>query len=209
MKILMYGDSITDMCRERNDALVTGYGAGYVFYVVGDLARKNPEKYTVLNHGIAGNRSVDLYARLGCDVWFDKPDVLSILIGVNDVWHEEWHNEVEIDRYEKIYRMMIEDTKKKLPNIKIMLLEPFVLKGTATTELFNDRFVKVYEYAKVVKKLAKEYNLTFVPLQKELEKATEHVDVSYYLTDGVHPNVAGARLIADEWMKAFNKEIDI
>ena len=105
-------------------------------------------------------------------------------------------------RYEKVYRMLIEDTKKVLPDVKFMLLEPFVLKGTATEAAF-DRFSEVREYAKVVRKLAEEYGAYFVPLQKALDEKSEKYGVYPYLFDGVHPNMAGATLIADEWMKVF------
>ena len=80
---------------------------------------------------------VDLYARIKKDVWNLKPDVLSILIGVNDVWHEIGsRNGVEIDRFERVYRTLIKETLERLPDCKIMLLEPFVLKGAATEEQY-------------------------------------------------------------------------
>lgn len=209
MKILFFGDSITDMNRNRlqPDGGIYTYGSGYVFCATSDLLKENPLKYEIINRGIGGNRVVDLYARIKSDVWNHNPDVLSILIGVNDVWHEiDCGNGVELDRYEKVYRMLIEDTLKVLPNVKIMLMEPFVLHGTATDEKF-DKFAAVFDYAKVVKKLAEEYNLTFVPLQKTLDKAAEEYGAERYLFDGVHPDMAGARLIADEWLKAFNEKI--
>ena len=86
MKILFYGDSITDMGRNRNDApgTVYSYGVGYTNFVVGELKYAAPEKYELINRGISGNKVVDLYARLKADVWNHSPDVLSILIGVND-----------------------------------------------------------------------------------------------------------------------------
>ena len=131
MKILMFGDSITDAHRERDcDGSVFSYGNGYVFNVAGELLSENPLGYEIINRGISGHRITDLYARIKSDVWNFNPDVLSILIGVNDVWHEIAHkNGVELDRFEKVYRMLIEDTLKVLPNVKIMILEPFILKG--------------------------------------------------------------------------------
>jgi lysophospholipase L1-like esterase len=114
---------------------------------------------------------------------------------------------VEIDRFEKMYRMLIEDTKERLPNIKIILMEPFVLKGTATEEAYG-QFIEVKEYAKVVKTLAKEYGLDFLPLQDMLDKAAEKFGASYVLEDGVHPTIVGAKLIADEWLKLFHEKIE-
>lgn len=209
MKILMYGDSITDAGRSRSDDFaLDSYGHGYVKFLAGELLAENPTKYQIINRGVSGNRIVDLYARIKIDVWNEKPDVLSILVGVNDVWHEiDAQNGVEIDRFEKMYRMLIEDTLTRLPNLKIILCEPFVLEGTATQEKF-DRFLEVKEYAKVVKNLAKEYGLYFLPLQEKLEKAAQEYSSELYLGDGVHPAMAGAKLIASEWLALFKEQIE-
>lgn len=205
MKVLFFGDSITDMHRNRDTMGVFSYGNGYVFFATGDLKKADPN-IEVVNRGISGNKVVDLYARVK-DVWNHQPDVLSILIGVNDVWHEiSSQNGVEIDRFEKMYRMLIEDTLKVLPKVKIMLLEPFILKGTAT-ELNFDKFLTVKEYAKVVKKLSEEYGLFFVPLQEAFEKGAEKNGAEKYLYDGVHPDILGARLIADCWLEVYDERV--
>ena len=216
MKILFYGDSITDAGRMREDLTgstgLGGLGYGYVRSIADKLIGEHPNEYEVINTGISGNRIVDLYSRIKADCWNLEPDLISILIGVNDVWHELGgrENGVEIDRFEKVYRMLIEDTKKRLPNVKIMLLEPFVLEGAATRSHEGEpdryqRFLSVYDYAKVVKKLAEEYGLVFVPLQEKLTEGAKKHGVEYYLNDGVHPWFGGAKLIADEWYKAFEK----
>lgn len=204
MRILFYGDSITDMNRNRDaDFSFNSYGYGYPIFVAGDLYFNEPEKYEIINRGIGGNRIVDLYARIKKDVWNLKPDVLSILIGINDVWHELYgENGVELDRFERSYRILIEDTKKVLPEIKIVICEPFVLKGSATEEKYEG-FLQIKEYAKVAKKIAEDYNLYFLPLQDKFDQAAELHGANYYLYDGVHPNVAGAKLIAEEWLKLF------
>jgi lysophospholipase L1-like esterase len=214
MRILFYGDSITDAGRNRDAAItnIAALGYGYVRVVADRLIGKNPEKYEVINRGISGNRIVDLYSRIKVDAWNLEPDVMSILIGINDIWHEvALKNGVEIDRFENVYRMLIKDTLKALPNVKLILCEPFVLEGSATknTEDLPDkyeRFCEVYKYAEVVKKLAKEFNVPFVPLQERFNEEAKKSKVEYYLMDGVHPNVAGATLIADEWVKTFEKE---
>ena len=204
MKIVFFGDSITDMNRNRDvDGNAFGYGVGYVNSVSGTLKYENPEKYQIINRGIGGNRVVDLYARVKVDVWNQEPDLISILIGVNDVWHEIYgNNGVEIDRFERIYRMLIEDTKKRLPNVKFILCEPFVLKGSATEEKYEE-FCEVKKYAAVVKKLAEEYGAPFVALQEKFDEEAAKYGAEHYLYDGVHPDVAGAKLIAEEWLKAF------
>ena len=205
MKVLFYGDSITDAGRNRD--LLYGeesLGFGYVKYAAEGLRERGFAEEEIINRGISGNRIVDLYARIKADCWNHKPDFISVLIGVNDVWHEiEHQNGVELDRFEKMYRFLIEDTKKALPGVTMILCEPFVLKGPATTEKF-DRFMEVYKYAEVVKKLAEEYGLYYLPLQETLTK-TAGDNETEYLSDGVHPAVAGAKLIANEWLNAFDK----
>lgn len=210
MKIVLFGDSITDMGRDRSaDLTAFSYGHGYSNSVTVQLTKSNPLKYEIYNHGVSGDRIVDLYARIKKDVWNLSPDVLSILVGVNDIWHDflESPNGVDIKRYEKIYRMIIEDTKERLPNIKIILCEPFILKGTVTEEHL-DHFEKIKDYAKVVKKLADEYGLYFLPLQQKVDEAAKKFGAEKYLYDGVHPTLAGTGLIADAWLDLFRKEID-
>ena len=206
MKILFFGDSITDAGRDReSDVSETALGCGYVKYAAQELTAGGENE--VINRGISGHRVVDLYARIKVDCWNLKPDVLSILIGVNDVWHELYHqNGVEIDRFEKVYRMLLEDTKKVLPDTKIILCEPFVLQGAATMEK-DDEFLDVYNYAKLVKRLAEEYGCEFLPLQDKLTAAAETSQASDYLSDGVHPAEKGAMLIADEWVKLFREKV--
>ena len=208
MKILFFGDSITDMGREKSEEIsVRSYGDGYVFFVAGDLKRENPN-VQIVNRGISGNRIVDLYARIKKDVWNHKPDLLSILVGVNDVWHElgEAKNGVELERFKRIYKMLIEDTKKVLPDLKIVLMEPFILKGSATEERIEE-FLQVKEYAKAVKELAEQTGSYFIPLQQKLDEAEKMNGGRAYLYDGVHPDIAGARLIADEWINFYNENI--
>ena len=205
MKVLFFGDSITDMCRNR-DADSVFCGNGHVFYIAGEMKREDPS-IEIINRGISGDRVVDLYARIKKDVWNQAPDVLSILIGVNDVWHEvAAKNGVELDRFIRIYDMLISDTLNALPNVKIILCEPFILKGEATEEKY-DSFLTVKDYAKAIKNLAEKYSVAFLPLQDAFDKAAEKTCVQDYLFDGVHPNIAGARLIADEWLKLYNEKV--
>lgn len=212
MKILFFGDSITDAGRNREmPTHLYGLGCGYVRVIADRVLGENPTAHEIINKGISGNRIVDLYARIKSDVWNLQPDLVSILIGINDIWHEiENQNGVDIERFESVYRMIIEDTKKALPNVKMILCEPFVLEGLATVEEGTnkfERFCEVYEYAKVVRKLAKEFNLPFVSLQDKFTECAKEYSPADYLYDGVHPHIAGATLIADEWVKVFKKSI--
>lgn len=209
MKILFFGDSITDAGRSREeDHSIWAYGHGFVKFISGELIASDPTKYEIYNRGVSGNRIVDLYARVKSGVWNLQPDVLSILIGINDVGHEISRGDgVDILRFEKVYRMLLEDTLARLPDVKLILCEPFVLEGSATAENLN-AFLEVKQYAKVVEKLAKELGAYFLPLQEKLEQAALKYSPELYLADGVHPAVAGAKLIANEWLALYKKEIE-
>lgn len=205
-KFLFFGDSITDAWRGRdaepNEVVI--YGSGYVNRLAGDLMSESPQN-KVYNRGICGNRIVDLYARIKQDFWSIEPDCATILIGVNDVWHEVHDkNGVELDRFETVYRMLIQDTKVRFPEMRIILMEPFVLHGKSTTPWY-EQFLKVLDYAKVVEKIAKEFSLEFVPLQQKFNELAAINGEEYYLGDGVHPTVVGAKVIADEWLKVYKK----
>ncbi|MBQ7340489.1 MAG: SGNH/GDSL hydrolase family protein [Clostridia bacterium] len=214
MKILFFGDSITDMRRERTveDNSVFSYGVGYPNFVIGELDSKFPRKHQVINRGISGNRVVDLYARAKLDCWNHKPDLLAILIGTNDIWARFNNNGTSNDRFEKIYRALIEDTIKELPDTKIVLFEPFALPGNVTTNPTDktiwERFSKIEELAVIVKNLAKEYNLNFIPLQEDFNIVSKKYGVENYLFDGVHPAPAGAKLIADKFLDYFYKNFE-
>ena len=210
MKLLFFGDSITDMGRSRNisDPPVFAYGYGYPFIVASKLSEIDPIKYTVVNRGVGGNRIVDLYARVKADVWNESPDVLGILIGINDIWHElAVKNGVDVDRFEKVYSMLIEETLEKLKGVKIVLFEPFVLKGSAT-EKDLEYFLTIKEYAKRVEKIAKKYGLFFLPLQKRFDERANKYGAETYLYDGIHPSVAGATLIANSFVEFFKNNIE-
>lgn len=207
--ILFQGDSITDANRSRED--FTNLGFGYPNFVKGELGFLYPEKFDFQNRGISGNRIVDLYARIKLDTINLKPDYLSILIGVNDVWHEiSRENGVDVEKYKKIYCMMLDEIYEALPDIKIMILEPFVLEGQATCnteeapnrwEIFN---TEVKKRAQAAKEVAQKYNIPFISLQNKFDEVSKNTENSYWLADGVHPTAMGHELIKREWIKCFS-----
>ena len=203
MKILFQGDSITDCGRDWNND--SQLGRGYAYLVSTYLGLKEPNKHTFINKGISGNRVVDLYARIKRDIINYQPDVMSILIGVNDVWHElgESPNGVDADKFFKIYSMLIEEVKEALPNIKIMIMEPFVLEACSTTEHWEFFKTEVAKRADMAKKIAEKYNLPFIELQGSFDKLAKEAPNSYWLGDGVHPTPAGHEFIKNEWLKAY------
>ena len=203
MRILFQGDSITDADRSRQDS--SRLGVGYPRLVEAALGFSEPGKYEFLNRGISGNRIVDLYARIKADIINLKPDVMSILIGVNDVWHElgEDPNGVDADKFFKVYSMLIEEVQASLPSIKIMILEPFVLKGPSTVDNWEFFSTEVSKRAEMAKRIADKFDLTFIPLQDGFDKLCENAESTYWIGDGVHPTAKGHEFIKNEWIKAF------
>ncbi|MBQ4096971.1 MAG: lysophospholipase, partial [Clostridia bacterium] len=172
MRILFQGDSITDC--GRNYSNDDGFGAGYPLYVRAELGFCEPGCHEFINRGISGNRIVDLYARMKRDIINLRPDVMSILIGVNDVWHEiNDQNGVDAEKFYKIYSMLISEIKAELPELKIMILEPFAVKGPATTEAWDTFSVEVAKRAEVARRIAEEFSLTFVPLQAGFDELSK------------------------------------
>ena len=203
-RILFQGDSITDAGRNR-EALPesnTGYGAGYPALVAARIFGDHlGNGYNIINRGISGNRVVDLYARWKKDCLNLNPDVLSILICVNDTWHEksESRNGVEVERYKLIYDMLLEWTVKTLPEIKLVLMEPFVLETGAVSA---DWLPEIAERGAVVKELAEKYNAIFIPCQQIISDAAAKAGADdLILRDGVHPSVMGHQVLADAWLK--------
>lgn len=205
VKILFQGDSITDAMRSyESDAFC---GVGYPTLVASELGYEAPGEYEFINRGISGNRSVDLLARIKRDIINIEPDVMSILIGVNDVWHELAEgNGVDTKTYEVYYRLLIEQIKKALPNTRIMILEPFLLKGSATEGKWDTFRSEVEKRAEVSRRIADDYGLEFIPLMDKFDEAAKLADTGVWLLDGVHPTSAGHELIAREWVKAFKKQ---
>ena len=209
--ILFMGDSITDADRSRtNDG---NMGCGYPTLVAGHLGSRYPYQFRFLNRGIGGHRVVDLYARIKADMINLKPDYMSILIGINDVWHEiGGHNGVDAEKFEMVYDWMIRELRRELPQMKLMLLEPFVLPGRATrsTEEIPDRWeffrAETDLRRAAVKRLAEKHGLVFVPLQERFSAANADApEDGYWLVDGVHPTAAGHDLIKQAWLECFEK----
>lgn len=208
--ILFQGDSITDSRRDRNDNQFPG--SGYATMVAGQLGFDRPGAYRFLNRGIGGNRISDLYARIRQDFINLKPDYLSILIGVNDVWHEISHqNGLSEERFERMYDLLISEILEDLPGVKIMILEPFVLEGSATEAISErpDRWeifrTEVPRRASACRRIAEKYHLVYVPLQECFDQACGLVPAKQLLFDGVHPTPMGHELIKREWLRGFGK----
>ncbi len=208
--ILFQGDSITDGNRGRNNDPNHIMGHGYAFSIASRLGADYPEKqYNFINRGISANKIIDLKARWQTDTLDLKPDVLSILIGVNDSSSMivNWEPYITIEEYENVYRELLEQTVTKFPGIILVLCEPFILEvGNVKSnwEAFQSDIVKRQA---IVRSLAIQYNAVFVGFQEVFNKACEKAPADYWIWDGVHPTVAGHELMAREWILQVEKRI--
>lgn len=205
MNVVFQGDSITDGGR-CGLGLVAGLGASYPFLCMAALSAENPGAYTFYNRGIAGNRVTDLLARWKKDCLNLEPDYLSILIGVNDVGHEiNEQNGVDAALFETVYDLLISEALKQNPNLKIVLMDPFVMAGSLTDEHLERFQTEVALRREAVAHLAEKYHLPVIHLQEIFEKACKQAPVSCWIGDGVHPTPAGNALIAEHWIAKFHE----
>jgi lysophospholipase L1-like esterase len=208
--ILFQGDSITDGNRGRNEDPNHIMGHGYAFSIASRVGADYPEKrYQFYNRGISANKVTDLEKRWQADTLDLKPDVLSILVGVNDANSVVYNRQppVSIEEYEEVYQALLEKTRAIFPEIILVLCEPFVLKVGRMNEKWEASYSDMLKRQAIVRKLAQNYDAVFVGFQEVFDKACEKVPCDYWIWDGVHPTVAGHELMAREWMKQVEKRI--
>jgi lysophospholipase L1-like esterase len=208
--ILFQGDSITDGNRGRSQDLNHIMGHGYAFSIASRLGADYPEKkFVFYNRGISGNKVNDLEKRWQADTLELKPDLLSILVGVNDSASVVFQREpvISTERYEEIYRTLLDRTLLLFPKVLPVVCEPFVLKVGKVKENWDAFNADIEKRQTVVRKLATEYNAVFVGFQEIFDKACEKAPAEYWKWDGVHPTVAGHELMAREWIKQVEKRI--
>jgi lysophospholipase L1-like esterase len=204
-RILFQGDSITDAGRDRdrwepNDA--AALGNGYAYLAMTRLLADQPLLgLEVFNRGISGNRVPDLAERWARDCLELEPDVLSILIGINDLWHKmEGRYAGSVLDYETAYRDLLRATRQALPHTQIVICEPFVLRCGAVNDAW---FPEFEERRAVASRLAKEFRTPFVAFHALFERAlASGCAAEYWAEDGVHPTPAGHQLMADAWLAA-------
>ncbi len=204
-KLVMIGDSITDSGRGRpiGEGLFGAIGNGYAGLVSGLIGSTYPEKeIRIVNMGCSGDTVRELKARWDSDVLQLKPDWLSIMIGINDVWRQldlplmpEAH--ICIEEYSNTLEDLIQQT---LPTLKgLILMTPFFIESCK-----NDRMRSTMDaYGNVVRELAVKYNAVFVDTQAAFDGLLEHFHSSSLAWDRVHPNVTGHMVIARAFLKAI------
>ncbi|WP_349866758.1 SGNH/GDSL hydrolase family protein [Leifsonia sp. WHRI 6310E] len=193
-RLVFAGDSITDAGRDRTDD--GSYGDGYVALIVDDLAAQGAD-VVVVNRGIAGDRTVDLERRWEQDVRAEGPDVLTIAIGVNDMWRRfDSDDPTSAADFEATYRRLLDRADARV----VLLVEPYVVpirpdQAEWATDLDEKRAV--------IARLADETGARFVPVQAAFSRAAEQHGAAAIAPDGVHPTPAGSRLLADAWLAAY------
>ena len=202
--VLFQGDSITDAGRDRNSTKPNDAGAlgsGYPLLVTAALLAARPKDgLQCYNRGISGNKVPDLQQRWQRDTLDFKPDVMSILIGVNDFWHTLDHGYTgTVQDYEQQYTALLDETRRALPTLRLIVLEPFVLRTGAVTERWFPEFDQRRAAAGRVAAHAK---ATFVPLQSIFDDKVRSAPPAYWAADGVHPTAAGHAVIAEQWRRA-------
>ena len=210
LTILFQGDSITDAGRSKEGYYANhtwgGMGAGYAMYSVGALLGRNlNSNMRCYNRGISGNKVHQLASRWEEDCMQIRPDVLSILIGVNDFWHTiDLGYKATVKTYEDDFKKLLDRTLKELPDLKLMICEPFVVKGGSAIKA-EAWFPAFMAYQKAAKNIASEYKANWVPFQKTFDDALKSSTVEALCPDGVHPTLGGSYLMAQEWLGVFEK----
>lgn len=192
--ILFFGDSITDAGRRDDPEQL---GDGYVRVIAGRLSESHPE-LRVVNRGIGGNRTGDLIARLDADCIDERPDVVSVLIGINDVWRRyDDDDATSAEQFEANLRTILAAIRQRT-DAAIVILEPFLLPVTDKLRFREDLDPKI----EIERRLADEFGATFVALDASLIAHAQESSPEDIAGDGIHPTPYGHRIVADRWLAA-------
>jgi len=202
--VLFQGDSITDAGRDRQVSepnLARGLGNGYPLLVAAAALAAHPDgALRFYNRGVSGDKVPDLASRWATDTLPLQPDVLSILVGVNDFWHKLSHGYTgTVQQYEDQYASLLEETRRTLPRVRILVLEPFVLRCGAVDDRW---FPEFDERRRAARRVAQHAGASFVPLQAVFDDLARKGVPQYWAADGVHPTPAGHAVIAEQWRRA-------
>ena len=203
--ILFQGDSITDAGRDKikQQANFPGsFGSGYAYLAASNLLNVMAEKqFLIYNRGVSGNKVFQLADRWQKDCFDLKPQLVSILIGVNDFWHKlDGKYDGTVEKYETDFRQLLKLTLKLLPDVKLVIGEPFAVLGCSAV---NEKWYPEFDSYRVsAKKIAGEFKAVFIPFQSIFNEAQKHAPGKYWTADGVHPSMPGCSLMAEAWLKA-------
>jgi len=203
---LFQGDSITDGNRGRNyKDLNHILGHGFPFSIASRIGYDFPDRnLTFINRGISGNKVTDLANRWKEDALDLNPDVLSILIGINDTSSNIGNNpmmQVKPQKYDEVYRSLLDQTVTQNPDIVLVLNQPFVFKHASTLNNWEQRYSDLVERQKIVENISLDYKAIYVRLQEVFDAACKRALAEYWIWDGIHPTVCGHELITREWIR--------
>ena len=206
---LFQGDSITDGNRTRNNDWNHVMGHGYAYIIVSKLWYEHPRKgFHFFNRGISGNKVTDLQARWQTDALDIKPNLISMLVGINDVSaFLDGDAAFGAGQYESGYRTLLQQTQQQLPGVQLVLGEPFILPVGRVKEKWEAYNREVQQRQQIVKKLSTEYNAILVEFQGAFTKALTKAPADYWIWDGIHPMPAGHELMAREWLTQVSKKL--
>ncbi|WP_437222053.1 SGNH/GDSL hydrolase family protein [Planctomicrobium sp. SH661] len=197
-RVLFQGDSITDGNRGRNSDPNHILGHGYAFLIAAKFGGEIPElNLDFVNRGISGNTIRNLKERWQPDTLDLKPDVLSILIGVNDQ-----DSQIPMNEFEQTYDELLAQTRKSLPDVKLVLCEPFGLPVGGVKSNWESWSRGLNQRSVIVERLAQKYDAAVVHFQTAFDQAVEEAPAEYWIWDGIHPTYRGHQRMAQEWERA-------
>lgn len=199
--ILFQGDSVTDV--DRGDASTNFLGKGYPAIAAKQLAREGSCD-VFLNRAMAGDRAVDLLRRWQEDCLDIRPDILSLLLGVNDAW---WKDDgvrmgTPVEKFEKQYDSLLSQVIEQKNDTIIIIMEPFLLPFPDDRMAWRATLDPIVH---AIRRLAKKYRAKYVPLDGLFAAAAIERGYEAVCADGVHPTPFGQELIAKEWLRAFRE----
>jgi lysophospholipase L1-like esterase len=201
-RILFQGDSITDGNRGRSADPNHILGHGYAFIIAAKYgAAFAPLNLEFMNRGVSGNTVLELQKRWSADTLELKPDVLSVLIGINDQSHG-----VPLEKYEQIYDELLIQAEAANPKLRLVLCEPFTLPVGKRKEDWENWRAGVQARREVVARLAEKHHAALVHFQKVFDEACKSAPAEHWIWDGVHPTYSGHQLMADEWERAVREK---
>jgi len=210
LRFLFQGDSITDGNRGRNEDPNHILGHGYCFAVSSRIGADFPQHgFQFINRGISGNSVSDLEKRWQTDTLDLKPDVLSLLVGINDVndMVEGKKDALDSDAFEAAYRKLLSSCRKQNPDLIIVLGLPFFFATGWRKEQFEKWHPLTLERAEIVKRVAADFDAVLVDYPMVFEEAQKRAPMDYWIWDGVHPTIFGHELMAREWIKQVSSRL--
>jgi len=204
--ILFQGDSITDAGRNKTDMdfnSLPAFGNGYVSLFAAQLLFDNPSKnLKIYNRGISGNKVFQLADRWDKDCMDIKPNVLSIMVGVNDFWHTLTNGyKGTIQTYKDDYVKLLQRTKDTFPDLQLIIAQPYAVNGIKSVD--EKWYPAFAEYQQAAQDIAGKFDAIYIPLQTVFDKAQKAMPGKYWTADGVHPTLAGAKIMSAAWLEAF------